>query len=97
MSQGFQISPLKDQHLARMRAAVTQAKPDDKQGLPSRTWAAMDLRVRSVLCMLGASTMGDPRELARKPWGSLSDQDRQGIAACARQFRDSLKDASCLF
>lgn len=96
MSAAFQISPLKNEHLARMRAAVTQAKPDDKQGLPSRTWAAMDLRMRAVLCMLGGSEQS-PQEMARKPWGSLSDADRQSIAAIARQMRDSLRDASCLF
>lgn len=97
MSQAFQISPLKDEHLARMRAAVQQVRPDDRQGLPSKTWAAIPLRVRAVLVMLGASTMEDPREVARRPWGGLSDADRVGIAAVAREMRDSLKDAACLF
>lgn len=92
----FKISHLKNEHLARMRAAVTQDKPEDKQGLPSRTWAAMDLRMRAVLCMVGGYEQ-NPQEMARKPWGSLSDADRQSIAAIARQMRDSLRDASCLF
>ena len=97
MSAAFQVSPLKDEYLARMRAAVQQAKPDDRQGLPAKTWGAIPVRVRAVLVMLGASTMEDPREIARKPWGALSDADRVGIAAVAREMRDSLKDASCLF
>jgi hypothetical protein len=98
MSEAFRISPLKDEHLARMRAACAQNRqPKDPHGLPARTWAKMDLRVRSILVMLASSEMGDARETARKPWGSLSDADRQAIAALARTMRDETKDAACLF
>ena len=88
---------IKDQALAKAWAAVKQAKPDDRQGLPSRTWDQMPMRVRAVLVMLGAYSTSDPRQLARLPWGSLSDQDRMGIAACAREMQSGLKDAACLF
>ena len=69
----------------------------DPYGLPGKTWGAMSVRTRSVLVMLGGTSAGDPRELARKPWASLSDQDRFGIAACAREMGRELKDAVCLF
>lgn len=95
--QKFQISPLKDECLARAWAAVKTVKPNDAQGLPSRTWAAMPLRTRAVLVMLGATTMDDPREVARRPWESLSNADKIGIAACAREISKNLNDAACLF
>lgn len=89
---------IKDQALARAWAAVKKPLPDqDRQGLPARTWSAIDMRTRAVLVMLGAQTMEDPREVARRPWASLSDADRQGIAACAREISANLKDAACLF
>ena len=88
---------IKDQCLARAWAAVKSAKPDDRQGLPSKTWAEMSLRTKSVLVMLGAASLDDPREVARRPWGSISEQDREGIATCARELAKSLNNASCLF
>lgn len=89
---------IKDQALARAWAAVKKPLPEkDAQGLPARTWSAIDMRTRSVLVMLGASSMEDPREVARRPWGSLSESDRQGIAAVAREISANLKDAACLF
>lgn len=89
---------IKDTELARCRAYVKQVnRPEDHQGLSSKTWAAMDLRTRSVLVMLGAKSMDDPREVARRPWGSLSDTDRDGIAACAKELSHNLRDAVCLF
>jgi hypothetical protein len=87
----------KDKALASAWASVKQIKPTDVQGLPSKTWSDIPLRVRAVLVMLGGATMENPREVARRPWGSLSDQDRQGIAAVAREMRDELKHAACLF
>ena len=91
-----QLSP-KDVALSKAWAAVKQVRPDDKQGLPSRTWAEMPMRTKAVLVMLGATTMEDPREVARRPWGSLSEKDREGIAACAREMEKHLRSASCLF
>lgn len=88
---------IKDAALARAWAAVKQDKPSDRQGLPSRTWAEMPMRTKAVLVMLGAKSMEDPREVARRPWGSLSESDREGIAACARELNRSLASASCLF
>lgn len=88
---------IKEASLARAWAAVKQAKPDDRQGLPSKTWAAMSVRTKAVLVMLGAQSMEDPREVARRPWGSLSDEDRTGIAACAKELSQNLRDAACLF
>jgi hypothetical protein len=91
------MSP-KDAALARAWAVVRQPLPgQDRQGLPARTWAAMPIRTKSVLVMLGAKTMDDPREVARRPWQSLSTEDREGIAACARELSNSLRDSSCLF
>lgn len=87
----------KDAAIASAWAAVKQIKTSDPQGLPSKTWAAMPIRTRSVLVMLGGSSMGDPREMARRPWESLSQVDRDGIATCAREMAESLKNASCLF
>jgi len=93
----FRISPLKDACLERAWAAIKQTKPDDRQGLPSKTWAGMSPRVKTVLVMLGAKSVEDPREVARRPWGSLSDEDRTGIAACAKEMSQNLRDAACLF
>lgn len=93
----MQQPSIKDASLARAWAAIKQTKPDDRQGLPSKTWAAMSPRAKTVLVMLGAKTVEDPRELARRPWGSLSDEDRTGIAACARELSHNLRDAACLF
>lgn len=91
------MSP-KDAALARCWELVKAAKPEeDRQALPARTWSQMDIRTRSVLVMLGAASMEDPREVARRPWGSLSQKDREGIAACARQIGHDLRDAACLF
>ena len=88
---------IKDAALSRAWAAIKQAKPDDSQGLPSKTWAAMSPRVKTVLVMLGATSAIDPREAARRPWGSLSEEDRTGIAACAKEMSRNLRDAACLF
>lgn len=88
---------VKDMCLARAWAAVRQDKPNDRHGLPSKTWAGMPLRTKTVLVMLGAKSMEDPREVARRPWGSLSSEDRDGIAACARELSHDLQDAPCLF
>lgn len=91
-----QQSP-KELALAKAWAVVKQVKPDDRQGLPSRTWAAMPIRTKAVLVMLGATSMEDPREVARRPWCSLSEKDREGIAQCAKEMRKHLDSASCLF
>ena len=88
---------IKDQALARCWAAVKQARPDDRQGLPSKTWADIPLRTRAVLVMLGATSMDDPREVARRPWGALSEADRVGIAAVAREMEHDLRSSVCLF
>jgi hypothetical protein len=88
---------IKDACLAKAWAVVKQPQPKDAMGLPSRTWAAMPLRTRSVLVMLGVTSMEDPRKVAARPWASLSDADRQGISACARDMHHDLKDAACLF
>lgn len=88
---------LKDVHLAKCWEAVKQVKPDDRHGLPSKTWAAIPMRTRAVLVMLGAKTMEDPREVARRPWVSLSLEDREGIAGVAREMKHNLQDAACLF
>lgn len=93
----FTPSIHKEAELAKCWATVKSIKPQDRHGLPSKTWANIPLRVRSVLVMLGANTVEDPREVARRPWGALSDDDRRGIAACAREMGQSLKNASCLF
>lgn len=93
----FTPSPLKDAELAKCWQFAKAATPEDRQGLPSKTWAQMDVRTRSVLVMLGAHSMEDPREVARRPWGSLSESDRRGISACARELGRDLKNASCLF
>lgn len=88
---------IKDQCLKRAWLAVKTLHPAEVQGLPAKTWAAIPMRTRAVLVMLAATTMEDPREVARRPWGSLSDADREGIAACARSIKADLKDAPCLF
>ena len=88
---------LKDQHLAKCWAAVKQGTPKDTMGLPSKTWADIPLRTRAVLVMLGATSMDDPRKVAARPWASLSNEDREGIAACAREMQHNLKNAACLF
>lgn len=87
----------KDEALAKAWAAVKQTQPDDRQGLPAKTWAAMPLRTKAVLVMLGATTMEDPRKVAQRPWGALSDSDRVGISACAKSIGRDLRDAACLF
>lgn len=88
---------IKNAELAKCWALVKKPVLNERQGLPAKTWADMPLRVRAVLVMLGGTTMGDPREVARRPWESLSLPDREGIASCAREMRDNLKNASCLF
>lgn len=88
---------VKDSAIARAWAVIKQGKTDDAQGLPSRTWTDIPIRTRAILVMLGASSMEDPREVARRPWASLSEADREGISACAREIRDSLRHAACLF
>ena len=81
------------------KCAELFAKPTKREhwGLPQKTWASMDMRTRSVLVMLGASTMDDPRKVAQLPWESLSDADRAGIGACARSLSRQLKHATFLF
>jgi hypothetical protein len=83
--------------LAKCWETVKKPKPNEKQGLPAMTWGAMGLRTRAVLVMLGAKSMDDPREVARRPWASLSDEDREGIASVANEIKRELKDAACLF
>lgn len=96
MSQAQQS--LKDIHLAKAWAAVkTPLKEADNHGLPQKTWADIPMRTRAVLVMLGATSMEDPREVARRPWASLSQADREGIGACAREISRNLRNAACLF
>ncbi len=94
----FTPSPLKNEHLAKCFEIMRTPLPEkDPQGLPARTWSAMPHRTRAVLVMLGGASMEDPKEVARRPWGSLSEADRVGIAACARELGRDLRDAACLF
>lgn len=89
---------LKTQSLAACWALVHEKRPTpDPHGLPAKTWAFMSLRTRQVLVMLGGTSDGDPRELARRPWEALTNEDRISIAACARQMGRELQNASCLF
>ncbi len=81
--------------MERIQAAQAGAKP--RQSLPARTWAAMSLRTRTVLVMLGAESDEDPRTIAAAPWESLSDADRVSIGACARALRGDLASASTLW
>ena len=87
----------KELALSQCWAAIKKGNPNEKQGLPAKTWAEMPLRTRAGLVMLGAKTMDDPREVARRPWESLSGPDKEGIAACAKEMRKHLQAASCLF
>lgn len=89
---------IRKQALARCWAVVKQPCPeDDRQGLPSKTWADIPLRTRAVLVMLGAANMEDPRKVAQRPWGALSEEDRVGIAAVAREMQRDLRSSVCLF
>lgn len=93
-----QSEAIKNAELSKIWAALKTNRPaTDPQGLPSKTWAAMSLRTRSVLVMLGSTSAADPRELARKPWAALTETDRHGIAACAREMGQDLKNSVCLF
>lgn len=91
------MSQAKDIALAKCWELVKQPVKNERQGLPSKTWAEMPIRTRAVLVMLGGTSAKDPREVARCPWDSLSLSDREGVAAVAREMRDNLKNASCLF
>ena len=91
------MSAAKDAALDHCWAVVKKPAVNERQGLPAKTWSDMPIRARAVLVMLGATSMGDPRETARRPWESLTRQDREGIAACARELRANLDNASCLF
>lgn len=97
MTATYTPSANKDAALAKCWELVKKPAVNERQGLPSKTWAEMPIRTRSVLVMLGGTSMDDPREVARRPWASLSSKDQDGIAACARELRDNLKNASCLF
>lgn len=97
MKTTFTPSPNRHAELQKCRALVMQPVKNERQGLPAKTWAEMPIRTRSVLVMLGGTTVDDPREVARRPWESLSLTDRESIAALAREMRDNLKNASCLF
>lgn len=88
---------IKDAALAKCWAVVKAPVVNERQGLPAKTWADMPHRTRAVLVMLGGTHLGDPRDIARQPWESLHSKDRDGIAAVARELRDNLKNASCLF
>jgi hypothetical protein len=89
---------IKEQCLAKAWELVKTGAPAiDRMGLPSRTWADLPLRTRAVLVMLGATSMEDPRKVAQLPWGSLSDADRVGISAVAKDMQHDLRNAACLF
>lgn len=87
----------KDAALAKCWAIVNQPSRTARQGLPQKTWTDMDERTRTVLAMLGGTGMEDPRQVARRPWAALSDEDRAGIGAVARALNRQLKYAHCLF
>lgn len=93
------MTPHAKQEMQKAWAAALTPKKEkpDLQGLPQGVWAAMSLRTRAVLVMLGAASMEDPRQVARRPWEALSDADRAGIAAVAQTLRKDLKAAVCLF
>lgn len=97
MKTAFTPSANRHAEIAKCRAMVMQPVKNERQGLPAKTWAEMPIRTRAVLVMLGGTTVADPREVARRPWEALSIPDRESIAALAREMRDNLKNASCLF
>lgn len=88
---------IKDEALSRCRELVRGIKQNDPQGLPSKTWAEMPIKTRTVLVMLGSTTSEDPRTVARRPWESMKEDDRVSIGACARQLGRDLTKANCLF
>lgn len=82
---------------AQARKAVEANKGREAQSLPARTWAAMPLRTRTVLAMLGALSSNNPDKTARQQWDTIPEGDRMSMAAIARDLGKSLRDAACLF
>lgn len=96
-AQGISVREL---IVTRTKARIAErSKQASREGvsLPGRTWAAIDVRTRTVLVMLGASQEGDPRRLAAQPWASFPAADQCSMAAVARQLRRQLDSAASLF
>lgn len=85
------------QELENCRQLVQGVRDNEKHGLPSKTWANMPIKTKTVLIMLGSTSLDDPRQVARKPWESMTRQDRETIGACARQLSRDLQTSNCLF
>jgi hypothetical protein len=97
MTQHAASASIKNEALARCRELVSSTPKADPQGLPGKTWAAMPIKTRTVLVMLGSTCKEDPRDVARRPWQSLGQSDRESIGACARQLGRDLIGAAGLF
>lgn len=90
-----QARAARNEAIARIVANQKDRKP--LESLPGRTWAAMSLKTRTVLVMLASSTAGNARDLAARQWEQLTEQDRESIAACARELGRDLAGAASLY
>lgn len=80
-----------------VKAMLAGRQQRPAESLPARTWAAMNLRVRTVLVMLGGTSSQDPGTVAAMPWEALPASDQTSIAAVAREMREQLQGAICLW
>ena len=85
-------------HVAKARALLAGHKRNsESQSQPGKTWAAIDIRTRAVIVMLSSEQPGDPRAIARQPWGSYTDADQCRMAATARELLRELRDVASLY
>lgn len=66
--------------------AAEKANRPEVRSLPARTWAAIDASVRGLFIMATLDRQGDPATLARLPWESFTEKERQELGAMARLF-----------
>jgi hypothetical protein len=80
-----------------LRAMLGKRQSPEVDSLPNRTWRELPHEIRTMLVMMAAEAPGDPRALARQPWDSFPEKDRQRMGACARDFHHALRDAAALW
>lgn len=71
---------------AIMANAADKAKRADVRSLPARTWASIDASVRGLFIMAAIDRPGDTATLARMPWESFTEGERQELGAMVRLF-----------
>lgn len=89
------LSPAAVEGLAALRAVREGIA--ERLDVGAEVWRGIPQRVRVALLMLALdATREDPRDVARRPWRSFTDAEREKLGSVARTFAEGLRDVGRL-